>query len=142
VQSHYINFGQRIRKKPTFTAPYIKQITFDSTPNVMFVLSPYFGQIRRWAAIKMGLEDIRAIYYWIGLAREFGLNCPCICIVILEYVSVKLRDRIVRVRFIPKIESLRTINMYLGLLRKQDDHVRNKHNLGASPPLVSRVSFG
>lgn len=32
--------------------------------------------------------------------------------------------------------------MYLGFLRKEDDHVRNKHNLGASPPLVSRVSFG
>ena len=29
--------------------------------------------------------------------------------------------------------------MYLGLLRKEDDHVHNKHNLGASPPLVSRV---
>ena len=26
--------------------------------------------------------------------------------------------------------------MYLGLLRKEDDHVHNKHNLGASPPLV------
>jgi hypothetical protein len=31
--------------------------------------------------------------------------------------------------------------MYLGLLRKEDDHVHNKHNLGASPPLVSRVFF-
>jgi hypothetical protein len=52
------------------------------------LLSPYFGQIRRWAAIKMGLEDIRAIHCWIGLARGFGLNCPCICIIMLEYDSV------------------------------------------------------
>jgi hypothetical protein len=66
---------------------------------------------------------------WIGLARGFGLNCPCICKVMIDYV-----------KFILKIESLRTINMYLGLLRKEDDHVHNKHNLGASPPLVSRVS--
>jgi hypothetical protein len=46
----------------------------------VFLLSPHFGQMRRWAAIKMGLEDIHATYYWIGLARGFGLNCPCICI--------------------------------------------------------------
>ena len=31
--------------------------------------------------------------------------------------------------------------MYLGLLRKEDDHVRNKHNLGASPPLVFEGFF-
>jgi hypothetical protein len=44
------------------------------------LLSPHFGQIRRWAVIKMGLEDIHAMYCWIGLACGFGLNCPCICI--------------------------------------------------------------
>ena len=31
--------------------------------------------------------------------------------------------------------------MYLGLLRKEDDHVHNQYNLGASPLLVSRVFF-
>ena len=46
------------------------------------------------------------------------------------------------VRFIPEIGSPRTINMYLGLLKEKDEHVHNKHNLGASPPLVSRVSSG
>jgi hypothetical protein len=44
------------------------------------LLSPHFGRMRRWAVIKMGLEDIHATYCWIGLARGFGLNCPCICI--------------------------------------------------------------
>jgi hypothetical protein len=44
------------------------------------LLSPHFGQMRRWAVTKMGLEDMRATYCWIGLARGFGLNCPCICI--------------------------------------------------------------
>jgi hypothetical protein len=23
---------------------------------------------------------------WIGLARGFGLNCPCICIIVVDYV--------------------------------------------------------
>ena len=42
------------------------------------VLSPDFGQIRRWAAREMGLED----YTWkiseAALYGEFGLVCPCI----------------------------------------------------------------
>jgi hypothetical protein len=46
------------------------------------LLSPHFGQMRRWAVIKMGLENIYVMYCWIGLAREFGLNCPCICILL------------------------------------------------------------
>jgi hypothetical protein len=46
------------------------------------LLSPYFGQIRRWAAIEMGLEDVHATCCWIGLARRFGLNCPCICTIL------------------------------------------------------------
>ena len=43
------------------------------------VLSPDFGQIRRWAVREMGLED----YTWkiseAALNEEFGLDCPCIC---------------------------------------------------------------
>jgi hypothetical protein len=46
------------------------------------LLSPHFGQMRRWAVIKMGLEDIHATCCWIGPARGFGLNCPCICILL------------------------------------------------------------
>ena len=42
------------------------------------VLSPDFGQIRRWAVREMGLED----YTWkiseAALHEEFGLDCPCI----------------------------------------------------------------
>jgi hypothetical protein len=63
-------------------------LTFSFFFPVLTLLSPYFGQIRRWAAIEMGLKDIRAACCWIGLARGFGLNCPCICIIMLEYDSV------------------------------------------------------
>ena len=42
------------------------------------VLSPDFGQIRRWAVKEMGLKD----YTWkiseAALHGEFGLDCPCI----------------------------------------------------------------
>jgi hypothetical protein len=55
-----------------------KRSAFDRTPCPL--LSPHFGQMRRWVVTKMGWEDIRATYCWIGLARGFGLNCPCICI--------------------------------------------------------------
>ena len=52
--------------------------TRDSGANV--VLSPDFGQIRRWAVREMGLED----YTWkiseAALHEEFGLDCPCILI--------------------------------------------------------------
>jgi hypothetical protein len=52
------------------------------------VLSPHFGQMRRWAVIKMGLEDIRATYCWIGLARGFGLKLPVYLYIMVDYVSV------------------------------------------------------
>jgi hypothetical protein len=46
------------------------------------LLSPDFSQIRRWAVREMGLED----YTWkiseAALHEEFGLDCPCICIIV------------------------------------------------------------
>ena len=44
------------------------------------VLSPDFDQIKRWAVIEMGLEDMHIMCFRIGLVREFGLGCPFICI--------------------------------------------------------------
>ena len=49
------------------------------------VLSPDFGQIRRRAVIEMGLEDMHMKSLRSGLVQEFGLDCPCICI-ILDHV--------------------------------------------------------
>ena len=51
------------------------------------VLSPDFDQIKRWAVIEMGLEDIHITCFRIGPVQEFGLDCPCICILV-DYVSV------------------------------------------------------
>ena len=46
------------------------------------MLSPDFGQIRRWAVREMGLED----YTWkiseAAWHEEFGLDFPCICIIV------------------------------------------------------------
>ena len=42
------------------------------------LLSPDFGQIRRWAVIEMGLEDMHMKSQRSGLVQEFGLDCPCI----------------------------------------------------------------
>ena len=51
------------------------------------VLSPDFDQIKRWAVIEMGLEDMHITCFRIGPVQEFGLDCPCICILV-DYVSV------------------------------------------------------
>ena len=54
------------------------------------VLSPDFGQIRRWAVREMGLED----YTWkiseAALHGEFGLVCPCI----FNYSRLCFRSRL------------------------------------------------
>ena len=49
--------------------------------------SPDFDQIKRWAVIEMGLEDMHITCFRIGPVQEFGLDCPCICILV-DYVSV------------------------------------------------------
>jgi hypothetical protein len=87
VPLYYLLFGKSVHVNHQ-TSVLLHFCLYTCVLKYEWVLSPYFGQIRRWAAIKMGLEDIRAIHCWIGLARGFGLNCPCICIIMLEYDSV------------------------------------------------------
>ena len=55
-----------------------------------------FWLIKRWAAIEMGSEDIHIKCCWIGLVREFGLDCPCIHVLqqITFQLSLELRDRV------------------------------------------------
>ena len=59
------------------------------------VLSPDFGQIRRWAVREMGLED----YTWkiseAALHEEFGLDCPCIFSYSRSHLRLKVRVRLV-----------------------------------------------
>jgi hypothetical protein len=46
---------------------------------IVDVLSPDFSHTGSWAVIEMGLEDMHIKCLWIGLLREFGIDCPCIC---------------------------------------------------------------
>ena len=59
------------------------------------VLSPDFGQIRRWAVRKMGLKD----YTWniseAALCEEFGLDCPCIFNYSRSHLRLEVRIRLV-----------------------------------------------
>ena len=59
------------------------------------VLSPDFGQIRKWAVREMGLED----YTWkiseAASHEEFGLDCPCIFNYGRLYLRLKVRVCIV-----------------------------------------------
>jgi hypothetical protein len=82
--SSLINFDSKLID-PFYHFYYYSMLKFFCLSQLswaIFLLSPHFGQMRRCAVIKMGLEDIHATYCWIGLAREFGLNCPCICILL------------------------------------------------------------
>ena len=69
------------------------------------VLSPDFGQIRRWAVREMGLGD----YTWkiseAALHGEFGLDCPCIFNYSRLYRRLKVRVCLVHGGDIPTLES-------------------------------------
>jgi hypothetical protein len=102
------------------------------------VLSPDFGQIRRWAVNEMGLKD----YTWriseTALHGEFGLVCLCIFNYSRLYRRLKVRVCLVHGGDIPTLESPLDYKYVPRVYEINNNHRSTQINLGASPTPSSR----